>query len=404
MNIIMERHFALIGMIIMMLSCGKEEPGSRRPTSDENWRNPSFNIDSSANARKVCYMTGLDYPKDYDWRSDAQTGTVKCSLVVFADGVPAMKVPVGLEHHVSPDPDMHRIIKGHLYTDFSTDEETIIKKDGRELFRYSGRERILGMAVREGKIYTLGRPREGSGFTYRENGMSLIHKESGRAFPRLQEEEDALSFAFCESIEYNGGYIDRYYQVVNGNISQVAVREDILKVWDIIRHEGEVCYVAELTGVHAPVLIKGEKMKAMNITSDMRLVSCKMVPAGKAVGIEAIFSRSGLSWSSGLWKDGEKQTTFANGLTISGLCTDGESMCCILNQKGASGGGIIFRCGEILDMPAGYTCMGSSPMAMVDGILTIGLTSTREGSPIVWKDGRTQMVNINGCICTLTVE
>ncbi len=399
-----KKAITIIGIMISLLACTKEEQGSRRPTSDENWKNPSFSIDTSANARKVCYMTGLDYPKDYDWRADAETGTVKCSLVVFADGVPAMKVAVGNEHLVSPDPDMHRVIKGHLYTDFSTDQETIIKRDGREMFRYSGRERILGMAVRDGKIYTLGRPREGSGFTYRENGVSLIHKESGRAFPRLQEEGDALCFAFYESIEANGGQIDRYYQVVNGNISQVAVREDIRKVWDIIRHEGEVCYVAELTGVHAPVLIKGEKLKAMNITSDMRMVSCKMVPAGKSVGIEAIFSRNGLSWNSGLWRDGEKHTSFANGLTISGLCTDGESLCCILNQKGNSGGGIIFRCGETLEMPSGYTCMGSSPMAMVDGILTIGLTSTRGGNPIVWKDGRTQIVNINGCICTLALD
>ena len=42
-----------------------------------------------------------------------------------------MKLPVGEEYHISPDPDMHRVIEGHLYTDYSTDKETIIKKDGQ---------------------------------------------------------------------------------------------------------------------------------------------------------------------------------------------------------------------------------------------------------------------------------
>ena len=131
---------------LVITSCGISEiETGRRPSGGNNWRNPSFSIDTSANARKVCYVTGLDYPEGYDWRSDSENGTVKCSLVVFADGVPAMKVAVGNEYHISPDPDMHRIINGHLYTDFSTDDETIIKKDGQEIFRYPGREMICGM-------------------------------------------------------------------------------------------------------------------------------------------------------------------------------------------------------------------------------------------------------------------
>ena len=38
--------------------------------------------------------------------------------MVFADGVPMLRLPVGEGHEVSADPDMHEIIDGHLYTVF----------------------------------------------------------------------------------------------------------------------------------------------------------------------------------------------------------------------------------------------------------------------------------------------
>ena len=50
-----------------------------------------------------------------------------------------LKIPVGDDYMVSDDPDMHRVLNGHLYTDFATDSETILKKDGKPLFSFDGR-------------------------------------------------------------------------------------------------------------------------------------------------------------------------------------------------------------------------------------------------------------------------
>lgn len=400
----MKNTFLTLILTACAVSCGLSETGhSSRPSGQEIWKNPAFSPDSSSYARKRCYVTGLDYPDGYDWRADPENGTVKCSLVVFVDGIPAMKIPVGHEYHVSPDPDMHRVIEGHLYTDYSTEEETVIKKDGKEVFRYPGREMIIGMEVLEGDIYTLGQPRNGDGFAYRRNGTALIQRGTGYAFPRLQQVDGSICFAFSEPIESLDEILERYYHVMDGEVSQVAVREDVKKVWDVLMHDGEVCWSGTLTGVSAPVIASGGKMTAIEFSKGVNLLTSRLVSAGKSIGMEAICS-DGLSYSSGLWKDAAKYMSFSKEMTINGLCTWDDGICCVLNSGSLTGGGTIFRCGEIFEIPAGYTVMGSSPIAMKDGILHVGLSSLNKGKPVIWKDDTRQEIDINGFICTLSVH
>ena len=171
----------LIFTTLLLASCDLTEVGGTQSSREDIWKNPTFSKDSTSRERVRCFITGLDYPDGYDWRADPEKGVVKCSLVVFCDGIPVMKVPVGKEYEVSPDPDMHRIIDGDLYTDYSTSDETVIKKNGKELFRYGGREMILGMTVSKGSIYTLGQPRHGEGFTYRKEAGFRVSKAAIRS-------------------------------------------------------------------------------------------------------------------------------------------------------------------------------------------------------------------------------
>ena len=130
--------------LIVAVSCGLEEVGRKPHTgSGEIWTGPGMNAGKDDPSRTIIYVTEMDYPDGYDWRADQEKGNVRCSLVVFADGLPMMKVPVGDAYETSPDPDMHRMIGGHLYTDYSTDSTTVIKKDGKEIFRYRGREMMF---------------------------------------------------------------------------------------------------------------------------------------------------------------------------------------------------------------------------------------------------------------------
>ena len=164
----MQRIFLLILFLVSLFSCGIEEiGGDSDKAGGSKWGGMTGSHSGSISEKSICYMTALDYQKGYDWRADPAEGDVKCSIVVYADGVPVMKVPVGAEYETSGDPDMHRIIDGHLYTDYSTDAETIIKRDGKTLFGYDGRESLRGMEVVDDDVYTLGQNRDGDGFSFR---------------------------------------------------------------------------------------------------------------------------------------------------------------------------------------------------------------------------------------------
>lgn len=388
---------------LMLTACGIHELGeSVRDTSEGVWTCPGMNVGSADPAKTVCYITALDYQDGYDWRSDKEKGSVKCSLVVFADGVPMMKVPVGDAYHTSSDADSHRMIDGHLYTDFSTDVETVIKKDGREVFRYPGREFLQGMLVDGEDIYTLGHSREGEGFSYRKNGEILLEKASGRTFSRLHRDDGHICFAYSESIASALGSVERYYSVVDGVPQQAALREDVKKVWDLMSAGGEVCYLASLVGVQGPVLFQGESKLVLSLPQGSSLLTGRLSVSQDVVCVEGVISCRNLALAGILWRCDEHLYTFSPGTTVASWCVDGDGVFCVLNSKSPSVNGVIYRCGDIFEVPLGYVSVGENTMALANGILTVGLSSVNGGWPVIWKDEALDTIKVNGYISSVT--
>ena len=388
---------------LMLTACGIHELGeSVRDTSGGIWTGPGMNVGSSDPDKTICYVTALDYQDGYDWRSDREKGSVKCSLVVFADGVPMMKVPVGDAYHISSDADSHRVIGGHIYTDFSTDEETVIKKDGEEVFRYPGREYLQGMIVDGEDIYTLGHSRFGEGFSYRKNGEILLEKASGSTFSRLHRDDGHICFAYSESIASALGSVERYYSVVDGVQQQAALREDVKKVWDMVSIDGEVCYIASLVGVQGPVLFQGESKSVLSLPQGSSLLTGRLSVSQDVVCVEGVISCRNLALAGILWRCDEHLYTFSPGTTVASWCIDGDGVFCVLNSKSPSVNGVIYRCGDIFEVPLGYASMGENTMAMVNGILNVGLSSVNGGWPVIWKDGALDTIKVNGYISSVT--
>jgi hypothetical protein len=49
----------------------------------------------------TCYALGLDYPKGHDWKSGTGDDGIECALMMFADGIPVLRVRTGDEYGVS---------------------------------------------------------------------------------------------------------------------------------------------------------------------------------------------------------------------------------------------------------------------------------------------------------------
>lgn len=392
-------------LLIAVTSCGLSEVGGGSASEKVTggiWGGPLGNP-STGVLEQVCYMTAFDYKKGYDWKADPSRESVRCSLVVYADGEMIMKVPVGDVYEISADPDMHRIIDGHLYTDYSTETETVIKKNGETLFRYPERESICGMVVRSGDVYTLGQSRDGNGFAYRRNGEILFARQTGTVMGQLRNASDSLCFAYYDRIQSADGGVERYYSVCEGKMSQVAVRDDIRKVWDIISSGTSVVCLATLVGVETPVIFIDDRMTALNIQKGVTVVSASLFESADRIGAEIIY-RSGNNLYTLLWFNGSVVQIFSSGMTISSLYMLDDGFCCTVNPGASDRKGIIYRAGEQYDMPSGYSCVGNGAMTMVNGILYTGLSSTNGERPLLWKDGQLDTLMINGYISSISAQ
>lgn len=389
--------YVLFGLIV--LSCGLSEIGGSKSNAGPGiWGGSITGGGGGTGAlESVCYMIGVDYAKGYDWRSDQASDAVKCSLVVYLDGIPIMKVPVGVAEQISADADMHRVINGSLYTDYTTESETIIKKNGQQLFVYDRPERIADMIIQGQDVYTLGESRSGNGFSLRCNGEVLVSREKGSLIAPLRMDGDSLCFGFCEPIRTATGTIERYYAVYGRSVRNLSLREDLKKVWDVFTVDGEVVYLATLQAVAQPVIIKGEDIRALNVQKGLTILSCSMFKHDGRIGVQGLCKGANGTIKSGLWVDYSPLIMFDN-MNISSLCTDGAGICCVLNPVDAKSPGMIYRCGELYQMPQGYSCMGIQSLAMVNGILNVGLSSQKGDNPLLWKDGQLEQVPINGYI------
>lgn len=399
----MKRGFFILTGLAAAVSCGLTEVGVGDSTVDEGiWIRPDTGS-SAAERAPACLMTAFDYPDGYDWRS-ADAESARCNLVLLEGGSPLMRIPVGSGYEVSHDADRHRIIDGHLYTDYTSGDEIVVRKDGALLFRYKADERIVGMTVENGNVYTLGIPASGTGFAYRRNGVIQLAKHSGYAFERLVKDVDDICFAYCSQIVTESETRDEYYMVRDGVERLISMPEGCDRVWDIAPHEGSTCVLASSVLKRTSYLITGDAVRRIDMPSSSEMLSCRFLTGGKSICMEGLYGTLDGRQVSALWMDADEYRRFDDGLSISAARADETGIDCVLNPTSEAGGGMIFRSGKAYAMPSGYSCMGVNPMAVLDGALHVGLSSLKGGRPLVWKDGALDTLDINGYICTAAVS
>jgi hypothetical protein len=257
---------------------------------------------------------------------------------------------------------------------------------------------ISGIDVDSSGVYTLGQSRRGEGFSFRKDRELLFERDRGSLMGRMTVLENG--FAFSEKVEGSG--MERYYIYRNGEVSQIAVREDVRKVWDVTVCNGEVCFIATLAGITHPVLVSGEDMQMLDCPLSVSVISCSFVSAEDDVLVEGVFATANGILTGGLWRKGTRECFFRTGMTVWASCVDDGGISCLLSHH-STGDFEISRCGEMFALPEGYTVMGTSPLAMADGILHVGMTSLEGGEPAVWMDGEIRKLGFNGYISSISV-
>lgn len=388
------KRISVILLCAISSACGISEVGSWDGQHVED------TVDGVGNtSRRVCCVTGIDYPGDYDWADNPSDAQARCSLVVFADGIPAMKLAVGDGYEVSSDPESHRMSKGDLYTFFSKNGASVVKKNGRPLFRYAGDEILADMLIIDGDVHTLTAKRSG-GFAYRMNGQPFVERMSGSLFGKLWRDGDHVCFAFSQPVALSGEMEERYYLSVDSEVIPVEVDDDVGKVWDICSRNGAPVCLGTSLRWRVTMVYEAGNARMIGLPPLATMLSCTMFTSEGSIGVECVYSYPDGSCESGIWVEGAEYIRFEAGLSIFALCYSEGSAYCVLNPGEEDG--MIFDDGRLFSMPAGYSCAGSQTVAVSDDEMYVAMSSRSGGRPVIWHEGVLDTLRMNGYVCSVS--
>lgn len=204
---------------------------------------PDILIPQSQESDTVLLFTAVRVPEDYDWHRDTAAGASSCELLLYKDMELSAVYNTGPQFFISTDPDSHHLTGGHLYTEYVTDSETVIKCDGEELFRYAGREILVGLLPFGTRTYTVGRRRSGDVYTFRQNGEPVLEMEDCRIFGDFNNSSygrtgalyrDCDHFCFCYQ-DLSGNC----WKVIDGQKYKISLPSSAGEVIDIKIHDGK---------------------------------------------------------------------------------------------------------------------------------------------------------------------
>lgn len=219
----------------LLTGCLLEDPlpsrGKPRQDCDRQPSEENAGSGGNAEADTAVYISAVRFPQSYDWRVDSARGAAEYEVLLLRDSVEILTIPSS-SGVVSPDPDTHHIIGGHLYTEAIKDGSTVICRDGQTLFSFEGCEILKGLLPCEEGIYTLSATRDGESLVLRRDGVPLLERKAAIAFGDLLDPsygstgalyDDAGELCFCYSKGRSQG---KSCYVVRGTVENTACDGD----------------------------------------------------------------------------------------------------------------------------------------------------------------------------------
>ena len=374
----MRYSIGIIGLALLAAACVRDPlfPGTPRSSHEPGSGRRTDSTATAPPSGEHVYLTAVRFPEGYAWELDTCAVDGEVWIDLYRDGEKVRSIPAGASVH----PDMHRYLGGHLYTDWSTDTETVVARDGAELFRFEGREALRGFLVREDGVHTLGQDRDGNGFTYRIDGRVVYRSETGTvpggpdtpgaaggAFTEFGED---VFYVCCLPAERSKEYhvmrnAERYHSfpvsdgtqtvlVADGKVSRVRTKPRAV--------------VLEVDGKETSLAVAGRESclwsRLVSWEDDVLALVCAQQPGTKRYFLQTA---------------GGKKFTPASGETVSDVLSDGKRM----GWTVTDGRGDLLRVrwsdGGVTEGTGGFLVSGRCAL-LRDGRLLLALTG-RDGAP-----------------------
>lgn len=401
----MRRTLGLIGLALLAAACTRDPlfPGTPRSTHEPptgRHRADSSAADDIVPSGEHIYLTAVRFPDGYAWQEDTCAVDGPVWIDLYRDGTLVRSVPADGSVH----PDMHRFMGGHLYTDCSTDTETVVSRDGVELFRFEGREALRGFLIREDGVHTLGQDRDGEGLTYRVDGRIVFRSETGAVLGR-PDEPGAPGGALAEYGE-NVCYTCRlpsergpqYRVMLGGEVLFSLPDGSSVRAFGFLN--GKQCSVQ--SAVRRYLLNVDDKSIDMAIRGGEGILWCRMAAWGEQIlALVCVSGTTGrrcfLQASDGKTYQGNREEA------VEEILTDGKRM----GWTVTGGRGDLVRVrwsdGTATEIAGGYLVSGHCAL-LRNGHLLLALTG-RDGAPNRFQqDKESTDIPFNGYFTSVTVE
>lgn len=375
------------------------------------------------NTDTIVYVSAAEFPQDYHWQRDTAGENRVFNLTLYRNMKKILSIKGGPGTYISSDPDMHRTIGGHLYTDFSTKDETVISMDGKELFRYGGREMLCGFMVRDGDVYTLGLDRKGTGVSFRKNGGTIFMDKDGIPFGDMSNPCSGSSgglyeldgqIAFCYRIDGHAALMrkTRLFIVKDGAADEVQLDAAISGISDARVIGGAFCLASIQTGGQwsYPVLYNGQDVLNMPLRAGNTISNCRLMWSGNDVYLKADWTRD--SWSttySALWNAKMELFTPDKTAHVHEYYIDGKNIAYVYTDMAESRICTRFTPDDEHDWrytTADKSCFMGGNCAAIRGVnFYAGISSMlKGGKPVLVHNGTASELQINGFITSVTID
>ncbi len=428
-NVTMKHSLFIAVMLAAVSGCGFLDTGNTRfntPRSGtilpEPARDiPGKDIPGSSAADTSVFLTAVEFDASYFWQRDTAGESEPFKLCVYRDMEKIFSIPGGPGTIVTYAPDMHRYIDGHLYTDYCTSAETIIGKDGQELFRYKGREMICGFLVKDGTVYTLGQNRGGPGVYLRSNGETLFSESEGFIMGSISDQcspggalyEDGGNMYFSYQVPSKRLAEQRpsLFLVENEIASEVKCNVDIPKVSDV-RLIGGTIYVSGYSDGYNPyaIMVAGGEVKRFPAGSGCQIAGVRPLWSGRELYLRADFSADRwASTSAALWDNDGKRMAYSGNVKVYDYYVEGDSYA-YAGTDMASGTTFTRNVQDDenisgCSLPGRYSLMDPGCAVLSGGTFYVGLTPYGKGEyPVLVKNSTPSELKINGFISSVSVS
>lgn len=398
------RHlFALAGLALLAAACTREPlfPGTPRSSHEPGTSRRDSLATDAPPAGEHIYLTAVRFPDGFAWEADSCAVDGSVWIDLYRDGEKVRSLPAGACIH----PDMHRYAGGHLYMDWSTETETVVSRDGAELFRFEGREAVRGFLVREDGVHTLGQDRDGDGFTYRIDGRTVFRSETGVILggPDTPGTPGGALSEYGEDVFYvcslSSERGQEYHVMRNAERFHSFPASDGTK--DVLFAAGRVSRIRSKSRGGLVLEVDGKETR-LGVGGGVSCLWCRLSAWGDDIAALVCTQRAGEKQYFVKTALGQSFTPFS-GETVADLLSDGKRLGWTVTDTRGDLLRVRWSDGDVTEGTGGFLVSGRCAL-LRDGHLLLALTGRRGAPNRLQEDGVHTDIPFNGYFTSVTVE